>query len=326
MATKKNTRRRNFANDIVDASEAAAKRALRALQDRAKRSAAASAAAAQRTQERLNQDFQNDKSLRARLLRQRLGDKAPGANRVPTQAEINAMLKKQGVLAAQPYGPGGSPDGSGLGQAQQNPLSPEQRIQMRAAAAPAPKTAQPGIARRVAEAPASPAPVGPSVHAPRVENVAPAFPVAPASETYRDGGKGLYQGTKAYRDAIGGSGNPLLNRFRRDMGLDPATGNRASAPTRAQDRIPHNPGATISEPLTPALSAQQQLLRSHDPGGIISEPLAQAARVVAASNAAAQAAIDSFDPNPNAPLNRTGQSLFEEMQRRRRRQANNGQA
>jgi hypothetical protein len=47
---------------------------------------------------------------------------------------------------------------------------------------------------------------------------------APASETYRDGGKGLYQGTQAYRDAVGGSGNPLLNRFRSGMGLDPATG------------------------------------------------------------------------------------------------------
>jgi hypothetical protein len=49
---------------------------------------------------------------------------------------------------------------------------------------------------------------------------------APASETYRDGGKGLYQGTEEYRKAIGGSGNPLLNRFRNQMGLDPATGER----------------------------------------------------------------------------------------------------
>jgi hypothetical protein len=49
---------------------------------------------------------------------------------------------------------------------------------------------------------------------------------APASETYRDGGKGLYQGTEEYRKAVGGSGNPLLNRFRKEMGLDPATGAR----------------------------------------------------------------------------------------------------
>jgi len=47
---------------------------------------------------------------------------------------------------------------------------------------------------------------------------------APASETYRDGGKGLYQGTQAYRDAVGGSGNPLLNKMRTELGRDTATG------------------------------------------------------------------------------------------------------
>lgn len=48
---------------------------------------------------------------------------------------------------------------------------------------------------------------------------------ASSSDTYRDGGKGLYQGTKEYRDSVGGSGNPLLNRFRKDMGRDEGTGN-----------------------------------------------------------------------------------------------------
>ena len=42
-------------------------------------------------------------------------------------------------------------------------------------------------------------------------------PAAKASETYREGGKGLYQGTQEYRDKVGGSGNPLLERFKRDM-------------------------------------------------------------------------------------------------------------
>lgn len=54
---------------------------------------------------------------------------------------------------------------------------------------------------------------------------------SPASETYRDGGKGLYQGTKEYRDKVGGSGNPLLNRFRQDMGRDTATGNKSDIRT-----------------------------------------------------------------------------------------------
>jgi hypothetical protein len=67
---------------------------------------------------------------------------------------------------------------------------------------------------------------------------------APASETYRDGGKGLYQGTQAYRDAVGGSGNPLLNRFRSGMGLDPATGARPQQEGQPQQA----PTAANAEP------------------------------------------------------------------------------
>jgi hypothetical protein len=54
----------------------------------------------------------------------------------------------------------------------------------------------------------------------------PAGKVPASSETYRDGGKGLYQGSKEYRDKVGGSGNPLLNRFRNDMGRDANTGGK----------------------------------------------------------------------------------------------------
>jgi hypothetical protein len=55
----------------------------------------------------------------------------------------------------------------------------------------------------------------------------PAGKVPASSETYRDGGKGLYQGSKEYRDKVGGSGNPLLNRFRQDMGRDTGSGSKA---------------------------------------------------------------------------------------------------
>jgi hypothetical protein len=55
----------------------------------------------------------------------------------------------------------------------------------------------------------------------------PAGKVPASSETYRDGGKGLYQGSKEYRDKVGGSGNPLLNRFRQDMGRDASSGSKA---------------------------------------------------------------------------------------------------
>ena len=63
----------------------------------------------------------------------------------------------------------------------------------------------------------------------------PRKPVASTKETYRDGGKGLYQGSKAYRAALakksGGesSGNPLLDRFRKDMGRNAATGEKPTS-------------------------------------------------------------------------------------------------
>jgi len=59
-------------------------------------------------------------------------------------------------------------------------------------------------------------------------------PAAKSSETYREGGKGLYQGTQEYREKIGGSGNPLLNRFRRDMGRDMTTGGAPSQKTEKE--------------------------------------------------------------------------------------------
>lgn len=49
------------------------------------------------------------------------------------------------------------------------------------------------------------------------ESKADSKPTPKASETYKDGGKGLYQGTQEYREKIGGSGNPLLERFKKDM-------------------------------------------------------------------------------------------------------------
>jgi hypothetical protein len=91
-----------------------------------------------------------------------------------------------------------------------------------------------------------------SVYAPKVPQ-RPSTPgqavqqAAAASETYRDGGKGLYQGTEEYRKAVGGSGNPLLNRFRQDMGLDPETGARQDAAPTPQELPAENPYAGIGD-------------------------------------------------------------------------------
>lgn len=73
---------------------------------------------------------------------------------------------------------------------------------------------------------------GSSSSSPTKSSSATPSKIPTANETYRDGGKGLYQGTEEYRNKVGGSGNPLLNRFRKDMGRDEATGDKASTITR----------------------------------------------------------------------------------------------
>ena len=54
----------------------------------------------------------------------------------------------------------------------------------------------------------------------------PALPGVPASESYRDGGRGLYQGSNAYRASVSGSGNPLLDSLRIGLGRNPKTGEK----------------------------------------------------------------------------------------------------
>ena len=76
-------------------------------------------------------------------------------------------------------------------------------------------------------------------------------PASKASETYKDGGKGLYQGSKEYRDKVGGSGNPLLNRLRRDMGRDEATGEKPNAIPKSTQPASKKGSATPSQASKP---------------------------------------------------------------------------
>lgn len=88
---------------------------------------------------------------------------------------------------------------------------------------------------------------------PKPKPKAPSKPVAKPSETYKDGGKGLYQGSKEYRDKVGGSGNPLLNRFRRDMGRDAKTGERQySTPADKSKYVDQNGKLKIQDKPQPA--------------------------------------------------------------------------
>lgn len=92
--------------------------------------------------------------------------------------------------------------------------------------APKPQAPKPQASKPQASKPQpKPVPKAESKPSPKTETK----PASKASETYKDGGKGLYQGSKEYRDKVGGSGNPLLNRLRRDMGRDEATGEKPNA-------------------------------------------------------------------------------------------------
>ena len=95
-----------------------------------------------------------------------------------------------------------------------------------------------------------PKPAAPAAAKPKPK--APSKPVAKPSETYKDGGKGLYQGSKEYRDKVGGSGNPLLNRFRRDMGRDAKTGEKPNA-------IPKNDSPASKRGSTSSTSASKPM-------------------------------------------------------------------
>ena len=103
---------------------------------------------------------------------------------------------------------------------------PKEETQAPKPQAPKPQAPKPQAPKPQASKPQpKPVPKAESKPSPKTESK----PASKASETYKDGGKGLYQGSKEYRNKVGGSGNPLLNRLRRDMGRDEATGEKPNA-------------------------------------------------------------------------------------------------
>lgn len=93
-----------------------------------------------------------------------------------------------------------------------------------AAGAPKPATSKPAPKPAATASKPASTPTPKPISSAKPAASKPAGKTSSAKETYRDGGKGLYQGTEDYRAKVGGSGNPLLNRFRQDMGRDVATG------------------------------------------------------------------------------------------------------
>lgn len=188
MASNKNNRYRNPANDLVDMIESGSKKTLKKIRDAAQNSTSAWQAAANRTGDRVKEETSKDRSLKAEAIR----------SRQPAQPEPKPVPKPK-PKAEQPK--------------------------------PKPKAEQPKP-----EKPAKPAATKPKPKPiPKAE--APSSKSAPkSSETYRDGGQGLYQGSQEYRDKVGGSGNPLLNRLRRDMGRDEKTGEKPNAIPKANDK------------------------------------------------------------------------------------------
>jgi hypothetical protein len=237
MAPKKNNRYRNPANDIVDAAERAAKRALDALKASGRRSIKGAQAASARSAERFKDDVAADNSLRAQLLRNRHAVANAPKNGDVTVKEGNTFTFKDGKWNKHA-------DVKNYKDAQGNLYDGNSGQLIKAAPTPAAPLSNAG--QRVAP-PASPAPQGPSVHAPRVEKAAPVFPTEKA---YGESGKDLYMANKG--------NNPLMQRtFGYQTGKAPDQVSQApaaptpapAAPTRAQDQIPHNPGLTVSEPI-----------------------------------------------------------------------------
>ena len=226
MAPKKNNRYRNPANDIVDAGENAAKAALRKLKAAAAENAKRRAAAAQRSKDRFKDEIAADNSLRARLLRERHALANAPKNGDTTVKEGNTFTFKDGKWTKPAdvpnYTVGGNTFDGNTGQLIQS-----------APPAAAPVAPTPPTQQR-------------SVHAPRVEQAAPPVaPVFPTEKAYGESGKDLYMAGKG--------NNPLMQRtFGYQTGKAPDQLSQAptpAAPTRAQDRIPHNPGLTVSEPV-----------------------------------------------------------------------------
>ena len=182
MASKKNNRYRNPANDLVDYVESGVKENLKRIRGAAQRSSEGWQSAANRTSERLKEETSNDRSLKAKAIRSR--QPAPPAPK-PTEKP-----KPTANVAAQ----------------KPKPVPTEQKT----------TTNKPSTTSKPSTTP-KPVPKSSSK------------PVSKTSESYKDGGKGLYQGSQEYRDKIGGSGNPLLNRLRRDMGRDEKTGEKPNA-------------------------------------------------------------------------------------------------
>ena len=226
MAPKKNNRYRNPANDIVDAAERAAKRALDALKASGRRSIKGAQAASARSAERFKDDVAADNSLRAQLLRNRHAVANAPKNGDVTVKEGNTFTFKDGKWTKPAdvpnYTVGGNTFDGNTGQLIQS-----------APPAAAPVAPTPPTQQR-------------SVHAPRVEQAAPPVaPVFPTEKAYGESGKDLYMAGKG--------NNPLMQRtFGYQTGKAPDQLSQAptpAAPTRAQDRIPHNPGLTVSEPV-----------------------------------------------------------------------------
>ena len=193
MASKKNNRYRNPANDLVDYVESGVKENLKRIRGAAQRSSEGWQSAANRTGERLKEETSQDRSSKAKAIRSRLP--APPAPK-PTAKPAAKPAAKPNVADYKDT-QGNVYDGN------------TGRLKTAAKAKPS-------------------APPKPST-TPKPVPKSSSKPVSKTSESYKDGGKGLYQGSQEYRDKIGGSGNPLLNRLRRDMGRDEKTGEKPNA-------------------------------------------------------------------------------------------------
>jgi hypothetical protein len=200
------SRYRNPANDVVDAGTSTAKKGVKKAANTVKESVKATSEAAGRT-------AKNEEAAKS----QAMGYKAR-----KDREKQAAKTKPQSLTERDKR----------VGNTDVNKLRQQQNETIKAYNKSKPDTTKPSPApstsRSSTPAPARSSGSTSSTAKPSPKPVPkPAGKVPASSETYRDGGKGLYQGSKEYRDKVGGSGNPLLNRFRKDMGRDASSGSKA---------------------------------------------------------------------------------------------------
>lgn len=96
------------------------------------------------------------------------------------------------------------------------------------------------------------------------------MPGVSATESYRDGGSGLYQGSNAYRAAMqaknpNSTGNPMLDRLRSDMASANYASQRQQAASSPTSAVPDAPKPPTNARLADAGAPKPPMKKNESP-------------------------------------------------------------